>query len=88
MRGVRESLYYLNPCQRLNGYLSNFAAREFKLDGQVYNCVEQRYQSERARFCGRMDLYRRIMEIQLGRRGIGSQLRMLKLGREALEDRV
>ena len=69
------------------GYLSNFAASEFKLDGQVYNCVEQRYQSERVRFCVRMDLYRRIMKIQLGRRGIGSQLRMLKLGREALEDR-
>ena len=27
------------------------------------------------------------MKIQLGRRGIGSQLRMLKLGRGALEDR-
>ena len=69
------------------GYLSNFAASNFELDGQVYNCVEQRYQSEKAKFCGRMDLYTRIMKLKLGRVGSGSQLRMLWLGREALEDR-
>ena len=49
-RGVRGSLYLFKSLAEDYGYLSNFAASESELDGQVYNCVEQRYQSEKARF--------------------------------------